>query len=70
MCDICRQHPCSRHCPNSTEKPLNVCDSCGCDIYTGEHYFEIPIEGYPTFNICEGCMDDFGKYAENKEEEE
>lgn len=70
MCDICRKYPCDRHCPNSEEKPMYTCDSCGGEIYAGEHYFEIPLEGYPTFNICKDCMDDFGKYAENKEEEE
>lgn len=64
MCDICRRNPCSKHCPNSTEKPLNVCDSCGDDIFEGEHFFEVTVEGYQTFNICEECMDSFGKYAE------
>lgn len=70
MCEECRHYPCSRHCPNNTEKPLFVCDSCGCDIYAGEHFYQISVEGYPTFMICDECNDRSGKYAENKEEEE
>lgn len=70
MCDICRRNPCSKHCPNNTKKPLLVCDSCGDDIFEGEHFFEVTVEGYQTFNICEDCMDSFGRYAENEEEEE
>lgn len=64
MCDICRRNPCSKHCPNNTEKPLFVCDSCGDDIFEGEHFFEVTVEGYQTFNVCEDCMDSFGRYAE------
>lgn len=68
MCDICRQHPCSRHCPNNTEKPLFVCDSCGAGIFEGEHFFEITVEGYLTYNICEDCIDSFGRYAERDDD--
>lgn len=64
MCEECRHYPCLSNCPNYEPLVLAVCDSCGGEIYAGEHYFEIPLEGYPTFNICEDCMDDFGKYAE------
>ena len=64
MCDLCRHYPCVDNCPNYEPLVLAVCDSCGGEIYAGEHYFEIPLEGYPTFNICEDCMGGFGKYAE------
>ena len=59
--------PCVSNCPNYEPLVLAVCDSCGGEIYAGEHYFEVSLEGYPTFNICEECMDDFGKYAEVSE---
>ena len=67
MCDLCGRYPCADSCPNYEPLVLAVCDACGGEIYAGEHYYEIPLEGYPTFNICEECMDDFGRYAEVSE---
>lgn len=66
MCDECKHYPCVSNCPNFEPTALAVCDACGCDIYAGEHYFEIPIEGYPTFMICDEYNDGFGKYAERE----
>ena len=69
MCDLCGHNPCISRCPNFEEEAICYCDNCGCGIFSGEHYYRIAIEGYPTQNLCEECVDNFGEYAENEEEE-
>ena len=56
MCDVCRQTPCSRHCPNSKEQPLFFCDRCGYGIYEGADYYDIRIEDQGVAVLCEDCM--------------
>ena len=69
MCEECRHYPCISSCPNFEAEALYYCDNCGGEIYSGEHYYRITIEGYPTQNLCEECVDSFGEYAESEEYE-
>ena len=66
MCDLCGHYPCISRCPNYSEDPLYTCDNCGGEIYSGEHFYKIAIEGYPTQILCEDCIDSFGEYAEEE----
>lgn len=67
MCEICRQFPCNRHCPNSQEKPMYTCDCCGGEIYKGDYYYQIAVEGYPTQILCEDCIEESKRCAEEDE---
>lgn len=69
MCEECRHWPCVSSCPNFVAEPVCYCDNCGGEIYSGEHYYRITIEGYPTQNLCEECVDSFGEYADSEEYE-
>lgn len=54
MCELCRQIPCMKICPNAQEpKPVEICLECGEGIYEGDEYFN-----GPDGQICEVCMED------------
>jgi hypothetical protein len=65
MCDLCQHYPCATNCPNYEEKPVCCCDKCGEDIFAGDIFYEIKIEGFLTQNLCEDCIEDSKKYAEH-----
>ena len=67
MCELCQHHPCITRCPNYEEKPVCCCDICGEDIFAGDVYYEIKVEGFVTQNICEDCIEDSKCYAEHEE---
>lgn len=68
MCNICQKIPCDKRCPNADPKPVCFCDKCGGDIDEGSTFYEIKIEGYPTFNLCEHCVDRSAAIAEVDDE--
>lgn len=46
------------------EIPVMKCDSCGCDLYVGDHYFEISANE----KICACCLVD--SYRKEVKEDE
>jgi hypothetical protein len=52
MCDICRQTPCDKRCPNYWEPPVTYCENCGAELYNEDIY-------YPELEVCEFCIGDF-----------
>ena len=67
MCNVCGRTPCSKKCPNSDVKRLYYCDKCGTEIYEGDVFYQIEVEGYVTQLLCEDCVTESKRYAESEE---
>jgi hypothetical protein len=66
MCQICRKNPCAKQCPNNSENPVTFCDRCGADVFEGANVYQICIDGYPEFTLCEDCIEDARHIAEKE----
>ena len=61
MCNVCLQSPCDPRCPGAEEpKVYTHCEICGGEIYEGDEFYDVL-----DFKVCEACMHDSRKYAED-----
>jgi hypothetical protein len=45
---------------------VTFCDRCGADVFEGANVYQICIDGYPEFTLCEDCIEDARHIAEKE----